>query len=111
MPRRGKPGSHSRSPRKTAAQLKGQPLTPREAEVAELIANGLSNKLIAAQLNISEHTAKFHVEHVTYKLGAENRTQAAVRFVMRNCMCHFNQKKAHGTTKAASNEPRAEGSN
>jgi DNA-binding NarL/FixJ family response regulator len=54
-------------------------LTPREAEVLELLAEGLSNKLIGARLGISEHTAKFHVNALLAKLGAETRTEAVVR--------------------------------
>jgi DNA-binding NarL/FixJ family response regulator len=53
-------------------------LTPREAEVLGLIAEGLSNKLIAARLKISEHTAKFHVNAIFTKLGADTRTEAVV---------------------------------
>lgn len=54
-------------------------LTPREAEVLKLIAEGLPNKTIAAQLNISEHTVKFHVNAILTKLGAQSRTEAVVR--------------------------------
>lgn len=43
-----------------------------------LVAQGLSNKLLAAQLSISEHTAKFHVNGVLKKLGAGSRVHAAV---------------------------------
>jgi two-component system nitrate/nitrite response regulator NarL len=53
-------------------------LTPREFEVLELLAEGLSNRLIAARLGISEHTAKFHVNAILDKLGAETRTEAVV---------------------------------
>ncbi len=53
-------------------------LTPRETEVLGLIAEGLSNKLIADRLKISEHTAKFHVNAILTKLGAETRTEAVV---------------------------------
>jgi DNA-binding NarL/FixJ family response regulator len=53
-------------------------LTPREHEVLELMAEGLSNRLIAARLGISEHTAKFHVNAILDKLGAETRTEAVV---------------------------------
>jgi DNA-binding CsgD family transcriptional regulator len=42
------------------------------------MAEGLSNKLIAARLSISEHTAKFHVNAILDKLGAETRTDAVV---------------------------------
>lgn len=51
-------------------------LTARELEVLQLLAEGLPNKLIAAQLHISEHTAKFHVSAIMLKLGAASRTEA-----------------------------------
>jgi DNA-binding NarL/FixJ family response regulator len=54
-------------------------LTPRELEVVQLLAEGLSNKAIAYQLDISEHTVKFHVNAIMGKLGAQSRTEAAVR--------------------------------
>jgi DNA-binding NarL/FixJ family response regulator len=53
-----------------------EPLTARELEVLQLLAEGLPNKLIAAQLHISEHTAKFHVSAIILKLGAASRTEA-----------------------------------
>jgi DNA-binding NarL/FixJ family response regulator len=51
-------------------------LTPRELEVLQLVSHGLSNKLIARQLGISEHTVKFHVSSTYAKLGAASRTEA-----------------------------------
>ncbi|WNZ62602.1 response regulator transcription factor [Myxococcus sp. MxC21-1] len=54
-------------------------LTPREREVLGLLAEGLSNKAIADRLDISEHTAKFHVNAVLAKLGVQRRTEAVVR--------------------------------
>ncbi len=54
----------------------GEPLTPRERDVLQLMAEGLPNKLIAARLSISEHTAKFHVSAIMTKLGAASRTEA-----------------------------------
>jgi DNA-binding NarL/FixJ family response regulator len=51
-------------------------LTARELEVLQLLAEGLPNKLIATQLHISEHTAKFHVSAIMLKLGAASRTEA-----------------------------------
>ena len=56
-------------------------LTPREQEVLELLAEGLSNQSIAARLAISEHTVKFHVSSICGKLGADNRTDAVRRAV------------------------------
>lgn len=54
-------------------------LTPRETEVLQLLAEGYSNKAIAQQLAISEHTVKFHVNAIMSKLGAESRTAAVVQ--------------------------------
>jgi DNA-binding NarL/FixJ family response regulator len=51
-------------------------LTAREVEVLRLMARGHRNKQLAAALNISEHTAKFHVSSVMAKLGARTRTEA-----------------------------------
>jgi DNA-binding NarL/FixJ family response regulator len=58
-------------------------LTPREIEVVELLAEGLSNKAIAARLGISDQTVKFHVASISGKLGAANRTDAVRRAVRR----------------------------
>ena len=57
-------------------------LTSRETEVLELLAEGLSNKGIAARLGISDQTVKFHVASIGGKLGAANRTDA-VRLAVR----------------------------
>jgi two-component system nitrate/nitrite response regulator NarL len=54
-------------------------LTAREREVLALLAEGLANKAIAARLGISEHTAKFHVNAILAKLGAESRAAAIVK--------------------------------
>jgi two-component system, NarL family, response regulator YdfI len=51
-------------------------LTAREIETLRSMADGLSNKEIAARLGISEHTVKFHVASVMGKLGAASRTEA-----------------------------------
>jgi DNA-binding CsgD family transcriptional regulator len=51
-------------------------ITPRELEMLELIAAGLSNKEIAERVHVSENTVKTHSSRVFYKLGARRRTQA-----------------------------------
>ncbi len=53
-----------------------EPLTQRETEVLQLLAQGLANKQIAARLGISEHTVKFHVSSIYTKLGVGSRTEA-----------------------------------
>jgi DNA-binding NarL/FixJ family response regulator len=57
----------------------GEPLSQRESEVLALIAEGAGNKEIAARLNISENTVKFHVSSILSKLGAATRTEAVTR--------------------------------
>jgi DNA-binding NarL/FixJ family response regulator len=65
------------SPQSTALPKRGK-LTEREYQVVQLLAEGLSNKLIADRLKISDHTAKFHVNGVMAKLSASTRTEAVV---------------------------------
>jgi len=54
------------------------PLTPREREVAGLVARGLSNRQIATQLFITEKTAANHIDHIMTKLNLRSRAQIAV---------------------------------
>src|SRR5688572_25131419 len=58
-------------------------LTPREIDVLELVAEGLSNKAVAVRLGISDQTVKFHLTSLSGKLGAINRTDAVRRAVQR----------------------------
>jgi DNA-binding NarL/FixJ family response regulator len=55
-----------------------EPLSDREAEILALVATGASNKEIAVQLFITEGTVKNHVTHILGKMGARDRTQAAL---------------------------------
>ncbi|HLG70191.1 MAG TPA: response regulator transcription factor [Chloroflexota bacterium] len=75
MPAENLPGLTTRTPVEVSDALQ-EPLTPRELEVLQLVSQGLSNKLIARQLQISEHTVKFHVSSTYAKLGAASRTEA-----------------------------------
>lgn len=60
----------------TVAVQNMEPLTARELQVLQLVAQGLPNKGIARRLGISENTAKFHVASLCGKLGASSRTEA-----------------------------------
>lgn len=69
--------------RREGEQSLTEPLTPRETEVLQRLAEGLTNKQIAYALGISEHTAKFHISSIYSKLGVMNRAEAVqvgVRF-------------------------------
>jgi ATP/maltotriose-dependent transcriptional regulator MalT len=59
-----------------AGQVEALGITPRELEILELIASGLSNREIAAQIFVSENTVKTHSSRLFDKLGARRRTQA-----------------------------------
>jgi DNA-binding NarL/FixJ family response regulator len=63
------------------AQPAVEPLTPREGEVLQLLAQGQTNREIARNLQVSVGTVKVHVERIIAKMGASDRTQAAVRAI------------------------------
>lgn len=71
----------SRQVRSEHAPPTDDDLTEREKEVLELIARGGTNKQVARQLSISEHTVNYHVKHILGKLHTHNRTEAAARAV------------------------------
>lgn len=72
------------------AAVKSTPLlTPRELEVLALIVRGLANKQIAGQLIMSDNTVKNHVKTILFKLGAQDRTQAATEAIRRGII-HLN---------------------
>jgi DNA-binding NarL/FixJ family response regulator len=68
---------------KVEARLKRDPLTPRELQILHLIVEGLINKEIGGRLGITEGTVKLHVAKVLAKVGAQDRTRAAILAVER----------------------------
>ena len=64
------------APAPAGAPVAPSALTSREVEVLEMLAEGMSNRAIAARLKISRNTVKFHVAAILEKLGARTRTEA-----------------------------------
>lgn len=60
-----------------------EPLTTREGQVLEQLADGLSNRQIAMRLGLSDETVKFHLSAVFAKLGVSNRTEAVRQAIRR----------------------------
>jgi two-component system nitrate/nitrite response regulator NarL len=72
----GESASQSAAPAASGAPL--AELTPREHEILQHLAEGLSNKMIARALNITDGTVKLHVKSILRKLGVHSRVEAAV---------------------------------
>ncbi len=72
---RGEAGADEKATRRSAPFVE---LTPRELEILEHVAKGLSNKVIASALNITDGTVKLHVKAILRKLGVHSRVEAAV---------------------------------
>jgi DNA-binding CsgD family transcriptional regulator len=58
-------------------------LTPRQSEVAALVADGLTNRELAERLGISERSAESHLERIRLRLGFRSRSQVAAWYVAR----------------------------
>lgn len=69
-----------RQQRDPACEILGL-LSPREREVLEITAHGLTNAQVAADLNVSTHAVKFHLAAIFRKLGVSNRTQAVALYL------------------------------
>ena len=87
--RRSRPARRSSTPgswpSSSSAQGQADILTPREREILQLLADGMSNADVAAKLFISQETVKSHVRHILAKLEADTRTQA-VAIALREAM-------------------------
>jgi DNA-binding NarL/FixJ family response regulator len=81
----------------------GQALSPREFEIMELAAQGLSAKKIAARLGLRFYTVTTYMKHIYRKLGVHNRVSAIVRFHQTNCpQCGCDLKAGTRCTSAGS---------
>lgn len=70
--------SRQDEPEKTSQSAAGGvELTPRQIEILQLVAQGLSNKELAMRLSVSEHTVKYHLGNIFQQLQLKNRDQAA----------------------------------
>ena len=75
------PDAAARLAREVRLPERTDPLTPREADILTLVAEGFANKEIARRLAVTEKTVKTHLTHVFGKLGVESRTQAALHAI------------------------------
>ncbi|MGF1471838.1 MAG: LuxR C-terminal-related transcriptional regulator [Rubrobacteraceae bacterium] len=73
------PGRMTSSPNRSSKPGPVEPLSGRELEVLELIAEGLTNKEVATSLYLSPHTVKVHARNIFTKLAATNRSQAVAK--------------------------------
>ena len=76
-----RPFGETKNIRKSQKARPAAPLSPREMDVLTLLAAGKTNRQIAGELHLSLSTVKGHLEHIIAKLGASDRTQAAVRAI------------------------------
>ena len=61
--------------------LQSRLLSPREAQVMQLMREGMTNRQIASHLSVTVHAVKFHLASIYRKLGVHNRTEATVAFL------------------------------
>jgi DNA-binding CsgD family transcriptional regulator len=67
-------------------------LSPRETEVLEMAAQGLTNSQIAAQMSVTVHSVKFHLASIYRKLDVSNRTEAAVAYLRTSSPAHSSER-------------------
>jgi two-component system nitrate/nitrite response regulator NarL len=83
------------------------PLSGRELEIVQRLTDGLPNKLIASELSITEATVKVHLKTILKKIGAQNRTQAAIWAVQRGFSTAPDVLSHHAGPRALKLEPAA----
>lgn len=91
LERRMKPGTAPAEPAHSTPDRWFAPLTRKEAEVATLVAEGLTNREVAARLVLSERTIDNHVLHIMNKLDVHSRTQIGVWVVERRMAADRNR--------------------
>ena len=69
-----------------------QRLTPREREICGTLGNGLTNRQIAAQLGISEHTARNHIREIFRTLQVRTRGEVTARYLLENPFTSHDEK-------------------
>jgi len=74
------------SPGQASGQEEMEPLTERESEVLAMAAKGLSNKMIARDLNLSDRTVQVHLSNIFGKLGVASRTEAVITALRRGLL-------------------------
>ena len=84
----------------TLAGRAPEDLSPRDVEILRCLVLGLPNKAIAQQFKLSEATIKVHVRHLLRKIGAENRTQAAVWAIARGLAARPSGSPAAGDSSS-----------
>lgn len=83
-------------------------LTPREAEVLHLVANGMSAKEVAGQIKISPRTVERHIEHVRLKLRARNRPHMVTEAIARGILVFHSDRHAAQFSISAEEVPISE---
>lgn len=71
----------AQEPQAAATATKLARLTERELQVLSCVSEGKQNKIIAAEMELSEHTVKLHIHNMISKLGVNNRTEAAIFYL------------------------------
>ena len=85
------------------------PLSGRELEIVQRLTDGMPNKIIANELSITEATVKVHLKTILKKIGAQNRTQAAIWAVQRGFSTAPDMLSRVTTCRRSNSSPRPDG--